>query len=94
MGFWLLSSGIITVIEGVDVSLNIVSDCSRYMRVFELLVYLSAGAHTVVLFRALYAHNLLLLRLPSCLIAAAVYRVSIKFPFLVIAKFLREEGWI
>ena len=70
-----------TVIEGVDVSLNIVGDCSRCTRVFELLVYLGAGAYTVILFKALYARNLLLLRLPSCLIAAAVHRVSIEFPF-------------
>ena len=70
-----------TVIEGVDVSLNIISDCNRCVRVFELLVYLGTGACIVVLLRALCVCNLLLLRLPSCLIAAAIYRVSIEFPF-------------
>ena len=94
MGFWLLFSGIITIIKGINVSLNIISDCSRCIRVFELLIYLGTGACIIILFRALHTHNLLLLRLPFCLIAAAVYRVSIEFPFLVIAKFLREERWI
>ena len=70
-----------TVIEGVDVSLNVISDCNRCIRVFELLIYLGTGAYTVVLLRALHTCNLLLLRLPSCLIAAAVHRVSIEFPF-------------
>ena len=51
------------------------------MRVFELLVYLGAGACIVVLLRALRAYNLLLLKLPSSFIAVAVYRVSIEFPF-------------
>ena len=70
-----------TVIEGINISLNIISDCSRCVRVFELLVHLGAGACIVVLLRALRACNLLLLRLPSCLIAVAVYRVSVEFPF-------------
>ena len=70
-----------TIIEGVNISLNIISDCSRYIRVFELLVYLGAKAYIVVLLKALHACNLLLSRLPSCLIAAAVHRVSVKFPF-------------
>ena len=70
-----------TIIEGVNVSLNIISDYSRCVRVFKLLVYLGVGAHTAVLLRALRACNLSLLRLPSCLIAVAVYRVSIEFPF-------------
>ena len=82
-----------TIIKSVNVSLNIISDCSRCIRVFELLVYLSTRAHTVILFRALCARNLLLLRLPSCLIAAAVYRVSVKFLFWL-SRNLREEGWI
>ena len=81
MGFWLLFSSIITIIEGIDVSLNIIIDCNRCIRVFKLLVYLGTGAYTVILFRALYARNLLLLRLPSYLIAAAVYRVSVEFLF-------------
>ena len=70
-----------TVVEGVNVSLNVVSDCSRCTKVFELLVYLSARARIVVLLRALRACNLSLSRLPSCLIAAAVYRVSVEFLF-------------
>ena len=51
------------------------------MRVFKLLVYLNTGARTVVLFRVLCTRNFLLLRLPSCLIAVAVHRVSIEFLF-------------
>ena len=70
-----------TVVKGVNVSLNVISDCSRCIRVFELLVYLGAKAYTVVLLKTLYARNFLLLRLPSCFIAAAVYRVSVEFPF-------------
>ena len=70
-----------TVVESINVSLNVVSDYSRCIRVFKLLVYLNAGAYIVVLLRALHTCNLLLLRLPSCLIAAAVYRVSVEFPF-------------
>ena len=70
-----------TIIKGVNISFNIVGDYSRCIRVFKLLVYLSTKTCTVVLLKTLYAHNLLLLRLPSCPIAVAVYRVSIKFPF-------------
>ena len=81
MGFQLLFSGVVTVIEGVNVSLNIISDYNRYIRIFKLLVYLGAGAYIIILLKALYARNLLLLRIPFCLIAAAVHRVSIKFPF-------------
>jgi uncharacterized membrane protein HdeD (DUF308 family) len=80
VGFQLLFSGIATIVEGLRVFLNIVSDC-RCARVFKLLVYLGAGVYIVVLFRALRAYNLLLLRVPSCLIAAAVHRVFIEFPF-------------
>ena len=70
-----------TVIEGINISLNIVGDYSRCVRVFKLLVYLGAGACMVILLGVLYTYNLLLLKLPFCLIAAAVYRVSIEFPF-------------
>ena len=81
MGFQLLSSSITTVIKGVDISLNVISNYSRCIRVFELLVYLSTGAYTVILLRALYTRNFLLLKLPFCLIAVAIYKVSIKFLF-------------
>ena len=70
-----------TVIEGINVSLNIIGNCNRCAKVFKLLVYLDAKAYIVVLLGALRACNLLLLRLPSYLIAAAVYRVSVEFPF-------------
>ena len=80
-GFQLLSGGVITVIEGINISLNIIGDYSRYIRVFKLLIYLGTRAYTVVLLRALCVCNLLLLKLPSCFIAAAIYRVFIKFPF-------------
>ena len=79
--FQLLFSSVITVIEGINISLNIVSNYSRYIRVFKLLIYLGIRAYTVILLGALYTCNLLLLRLPFCLIAAAVYRVFIEFPF-------------
>ena len=69
-----------TVIEGVNIFLNVVSDY-RCTRVFELLVYLGAGAHMAVLLGALCARDLLLLKGPSCLKAVAVHRVSIEFPF-------------
>ena len=76
-----------TVVKGINISLNIISDCSRYIRVFKLLVYLSTGACIVVLLRALCAYNLLLLRVLSCLIAAAVHRVSVEFPFRSLRNF-------
>ena len=69
------------IIEGVNISLNIIGDYSRCARVFELLVYLGAGARIVVLLGALRARNLSLSKLPSCLVAAAVHRVSVEFPF-------------
>ena len=81
-----------TVIEGVNVFLNVVGNCSRCIRVFKLLVYLGAGAHTVILLKALHARNLLLLRLPSCLIAAAVHRVSVEFPFWLSRNFQGRKG--
>ena len=70
-----------TVIEGVNVSLNIINNYSRCVRVFKLLVYLGARACIIILFGVLRTYNLLLLRLLSCLVAAAVYRVSIEFLF-------------
>ena len=70
-----------TVVEGINISFNIVGDCSRYARVFELLVYLGARACTAILFRALRARNLLLSKRPSCFRVAAVHKVSIEFPF-------------
>ena len=78
-----------TVIEGVNVFLNIVGDY-RYARVFELLVYLGAGACTAVLLRALRAHDLSLSKRPSCLRAAAIYRVSVGFPFRL-SRCFKEE---
>ena len=80
-----------TVIEGINVSLNVVGDYSRCVRVFKLLVYLGAGACTAVLLGVLCAHNLLLLKGPSCLGAAAVYRVSVEFPFKSSRCF--KGGW-
>jgi hypothetical protein len=75
-----------TIVKSLYVFLNIVSDC-RYIRVFKLLVYLGARAYTVVLLRALYACNLLLLKVPSCLIVAAVHKVSVEFPFRLLRNF-------
>ena len=70
-----------TIIEGVNIFLNIVGDYSRYTRVFKLLVHLGTRARTAVLLEALCARDLLLLKGPSCLKAAAVHRVSVEFPF-------------
>ena len=80
-----------TVIEGLRVFLNIVGDCSRCVRVFKLLVYLGAGARTAILLRALRARDLSLLKGPFCLGVAAVYKVSVEFPFRSSRDFLREE---
>ena len=70
-----------TVVKGINISLNIISDYSKCMRVFELLVYLGTKACIIILLKALCSYNLLLLRLPSCLIVAAIYRVFIEFLF-------------
>ena len=70
-----------TVIEGVYDFLNITSDCSRYIRVFELLIYLNIRACAAVLLKALYARNLSLLRVPFYFVAAAVCRVSVESLF-------------
>ena len=69
-----------TVIESVNIFLNIISDY-RCVKVFELLMHLGTGACIAVLLGALRARDLLLLKGPSCLRAAAVHRVSIKFLF-------------
>jgi hypothetical protein len=88
VGFQLLSGSVVTIIEGLRVFLNIVSDCGC-VRVFKLLVYLGAGACMVVLLKALHARNLLLSRVPSCLIVAAVHRVSVEFLFRSSRNFKR-----
>ena len=80
----------ITIIEGVNIFLNSISNC-RCARVFELLVHLGAGARTAVLLGALRARDLSLSEGPSCLRAAAVHRVSVEFPFGSSRDFLREE---
>ena len=49
MGFRPFFSGVVTVIEGVDVFLDVASSC-RCTRVFKLAVHLGAGARSVVLF--------------------------------------------
>ena len=87
--FWLFSSGVITIIKGVDVLLDIASGY-RYTRVFELAVYLGAKAYSVVLFRRLYIRNLLLLEGPSYLVITAFYKVFIGFLFRS-SRNLREE---
>ena len=91
MGFQLLFNSVTTIIKGINVSLNIVSNCSRCVRVFEFLVYLNAKAYIVILLGALHARDLSLSEGPFCLGAAAVYRVSVEFPFRLSRDFLREE---
>jgi len=86
-GFRLLSSSVITVIEGVCVFL---SGNYRYVRVFELLEHLGIRAHSAVLPKGLYYYNLLLLEGPSCLYATAFYKVSVEFPFRLSRDFKGE----
>ena len=78
--FQLFSSGIATIIEGVNVFLDVAGG-HRCIKVFEFIVHLGAGAHLVVLFGCLYVCNLLLLEGPSCLSATAFHKVSVGFPF-------------
>ena len=49
MVFWLFFSGVMTIIEGVNVFLNIASG-RRCIKVFKLIVYLGTRAYLVVLF--------------------------------------------
>jgi len=79
-GFWLLSSSIITVVEGVYIFLSVTSNC-RCAKVFKLLVHLGIRAYSAVLPRGLYYCNLLLLEGPSCLNATAIHKVFVEFPF-------------
>jgi len=79
-GFRLLSSSIITVVEGVCVFLSVAGN-RRYVKVFELLVHLGIRARLAILPRGLYCRNLLLLEGPSCLSATAVHEVFIEFLF-------------
>ena len=82
-----------TVIKSVNISLNIISNYNKCIRVFKLLVYLGAKTHTAVLFGALYARDLLLLKGPSCLGAAAVYKVSVEFPFRS-SRYFKGGWWV
>jgi len=84
----LLSSSVITVVEGVYIFLS--GDC-RCIRVFELLEYLSIRARSAVLPRGLYYRNLLLLEGPSCLYTTAFYKVSVEFLFRLSRDF--KGGW-
>ena len=79
-GFRLLSSSVVTVIEGVYVFLSVANN-HRCIRVFKLLVHLGVRAYLAVLPKGLYCRNLLLLEGPSCLSATAVYKVFVEFPF-------------
>ena len=76
-GFRLLSGGITTVKEGVNVFLNVVSD-RRYIRV-ELLLHLASRARAAVLLRVLRGRNFSLLEGPSYFSATAFYRVAVGF---------------
>ena len=89
MVFRLFFSSIATIIKGINIFLNITGG-HRCMRVFELIVHLGARARSVVLFRHLYVHNLLLSEGPSCLIATAFYKVSVRFLFKL-SRNLREK---
>ena len=90
MGFWLLFGGVVTVIKGINVFLNVISDY-RCVRVFKLLVYLGTGCCTAFLLRALRACDFSLSKGPFYLGAAAVYRVSVEFLFRLSRCF--KGGW-
>jgi len=91
-GFWLLSSSVATVIEGICVFLSVAGN-RRYARVFELLVYLGIRTRLAILPRGLYYCNLSLLEGPSCLSATAFYKVFIEFPFRSLRDF-KGGQWI
>ena len=91
-GFWLFSSSIATVVEGVCVFLSVAGNY-RYARVFKLLVHLGVRARSAVLPRGLYCRNFLLLEGPSCLYATAFYKVSVEFP-LGRHKIFKIGWWI
>jgi len=76
--FWLLSSSVTSIIEGIYVFF---SGNRKYARVFKHLVHLGIGACSAVLSKGLYYCNLLLLEGPFCLNATAFYRVFIEFLF-------------
>ena len=76
----MLSSSVVTVIEGVCIFLRVVSD-RRYARVFKLLAHLGIRARSAILPRGLYCRNLLLSEGPSCLSATAFYEVFVEFLF-------------
>ena len=84
----MLSSSVITVIEGVCVFL---SGDHRCARVFKLLAHLGIRAYSAILPRGLYYCNLSLLEGPSCLYATAFYKVFMEFLFRLLQDFLREE---
>ena len=88
-GFRLLSSSVVTIVEGICVFLSVASDY-RYARVFELLVHLGVRARSAILPRGLYCRNLLLLEGPSCLSATAFHKVFIEFPFRLLRDFKGE----
>jgi len=87
--FQLFFSSIVTIIEGINIFLNNAGS-HKCIKVFKLMVHLGAKAHSVILFGHLYIRNLLLLEGPSCLVATALYKVSIGFLFRL-SRNLREE---
>ena len=83
----MLSSSVITIIEGVYIFL---SGNYRYIRVFKLLMHLGIRAYLAVLPRGLYYCNLLLLEGPSCLSATVFHKVFMEFPFKLLRDFKGE----
>jgi len=79
VGFQLLFKGVMTIIKGVcDFDIAGSHWC---VKVFKLLLHLSAGACTAILLRYLYGCNFLLLKRPFCFGAITVYRVFVEFLF-------------
>ena len=76
----MLSSSITVVIESVYIFLGVVND-RKCIKILKLFMYLSVGAHIAVLLRGLYVYSLSLLKVPSCLIVTAFYKIFIEFPF-------------
>ena len=85
----MLFNGVVTVIKGVNVFLDVAGGC-RCIRVFKLALHLDTRARSVVLFGRLYNWDLSLLKGPSCLNVMAFHKVSIGFLFRS-SQDLKEE---
>ncbi len=74
----MFSNGVVTVVKGINVFLDVIDSCG-YTKVFEFLLYLDIKACLVVLFGHLCGWNFLLSKGLSCLGVMAFYKVFIGF---------------